>query len=153
MKNGLDEAKTTLWASICEPSSQARVTSVKSLSPFRSRKHDVTFCWKSFHFKQSFSSIFQFWKDDEEFQNEDNFPILDIVLQFWREKNKCLYIQCCKFTWPIACKTVIFLRKQGFCFLDAAVMLGWGRGAGSGSTGRSADSIAISLQLEGFLVL
>ena len=30
------------------------------------------------------------------------------------------------------------------------MMLGWGRGAGSGSTGRSADSNAIFLQLEGF---
>ena len=32
MKNGLDVAKTVLWTSICWPSSQARVTSVNSLS-------------------------------------------------------------------------------------------------------------------------
>ena len=42
-KNGLDAMRTTLWASICWPSSQARVTSVNSLSR------------KSFHCKKSFS--------------------------------------------------------------------------------------------------
>ena len=59
-KNGLDATKITLWASNCWPSSQAKVTSEKSLSPSRFPKAVATFSWKSFHFRHSFSDIFKF---------------------------------------------------------------------------------------------
>ena len=48
--------RTTLWASTCWPSSQARVTSVNSLSSLSSPKAELIFRRKSFHCKQSFSS-------------------------------------------------------------------------------------------------
>ena len=54
-KNGLDETKTVLWASICRPSSQGRVTSVKSLSFLNSLNEIVIFSLNSFHWRQSFS--------------------------------------------------------------------------------------------------
>ena len=56
-KNGLDVVKTTLWDSTCWPSSQTRVTSVKSLSSLRLSKAALLFslnrqislgpCWTS----------------------------------------------------------------------------------------------------------
>ena len=55
MKNGLDEAKTVLWAAICWPSSQARVTSVKSLSFLNSLKKEVVTQIKAIDGGQSFS--------------------------------------------------------------------------------------------------
>ena len=48
--------RTTLWASTCWPSSQARVTSVKSLSSFRFPKAVLILSRKLFHCKLSFSS-------------------------------------------------------------------------------------------------
>ena len=60
MKSGLKVAKTTLCAPICWPSSQAKVTSVNSLSILSSLKPDKMFSWKSFHFKQSFSELIMF---------------------------------------------------------------------------------------------
>ena len=57
LKNGLEEARMTLWASTCWPSSQARVTSVKSLSPLKSPKEEITLFLKSFHCRQSFSEL------------------------------------------------------------------------------------------------
>ena len=54
--DGLEAAKITLCASIW-PSSQARVTSVNSLSSLRRPKALLTFSLKSFHFRQSFSDI------------------------------------------------------------------------------------------------
>ena len=65
MKNGLDEAKTVLWTSICWPSSQARVTSAKSLSSRNSLKAIVIFSLKSFHWRQSFSEEFIMQKDTQ----------------------------------------------------------------------------------------
>ena len=61
--------RTTLWTSTCWPSSQARVTSVNSLSSLRSLKAEVRFVWKSFHCKHSFSSelcgiFFNYWQTD-----------------------------------------------------------------------------------------
>ena len=38
MKNGLEETKTVLWTSMCLPSSQARVTTLNSLSVLNSLK-------------------------------------------------------------------------------------------------------------------
>ena len=58
-KKGLDAASITLCASTCWPSSQARVTSVKSLSCLRLPNAVLTFSWKSFHFRQSFSDIME----------------------------------------------------------------------------------------------
>ena len=55
-KKGLDDMRTTLWASTCWPSSQARVTSVKSLSSFSFPKAEQILSRKSFHCKNSFSS-------------------------------------------------------------------------------------------------
>ena len=55
-KNGLEDAKMTLWASICWPSSHTRVTSVNPLSPRSFPKAELTFSLK-FHCKQSFSDI------------------------------------------------------------------------------------------------
>ena len=57
MKKGLDDARTTLWASICCPSPQARVTSVKSLSSLSSLNEEVMFSLKSFHWRHSFSEV------------------------------------------------------------------------------------------------
>ena len=57
LKNGLEEAKITLCASICWPSSHARVTSVNSLSPLRSAKEALMFSLKLFHWRQSFSEL------------------------------------------------------------------------------------------------
>ena len=57
LKRGLEVAKTTLWAPVCSPSSQAKVTSVNSSSLLSSLKLDKMFSWKSFHFKQSFSEF------------------------------------------------------------------------------------------------
>jgi len=57
-KNGLEATRTTLWASTCWPSSQAKVTSVNSLSCLNSPKAELTFSLKSFHCKHSFSSVF-----------------------------------------------------------------------------------------------
>ena len=57
LKRGLEVVKTTLWAPVCSPSSQAKVTSVNSLSFLSSLKPDNVFSWKSFHFKQSFSEL------------------------------------------------------------------------------------------------
>ena len=56
-KNRLELARITLWASNCLPSSQARVTSAKSLSSLRIPNALVAFSLKSFHCKQSFSDI------------------------------------------------------------------------------------------------
>ena len=56
-KKGLAEAKTTLWASICVPSSHARVTSTKSPSFLRSPKDELTIFWNSFHCKHNFSEF------------------------------------------------------------------------------------------------
>ena len=58
MKNGLDDTKTTLCASICSPSSQARVTSVNSPSSLSSLNEVVIFSLKSFHWRQSLSEEF-----------------------------------------------------------------------------------------------
>ena len=55
MKNGLVEAKTVLWTSMFWPSSQARVTSVKSLSSLSALNENVMFSLKSFHWRHSFS--------------------------------------------------------------------------------------------------
>ena len=52
MKKGLQAERTTLRLR----SSQARVTSVKSVSLLNSAKDPCTSSWKSFHFRQSFSS-------------------------------------------------------------------------------------------------
>ena len=49
MKNGLNDVKMTLWASIWRPSSQARVTSVNSLSFLNSLNEMAIFSLKSFH--------------------------------------------------------------------------------------------------------
>ena len=57
LKKGLQEDKITLWASIW-PSSQARVTSTKSLSPLSSTNVVLIFSWKSFHFRQNLSLAF-----------------------------------------------------------------------------------------------
>ena len=57
LKSGLNDVKTTLCASTCFPSSQARVTSVNSFSRLKSLKPDKMFSWKSFHFRQSFSEL------------------------------------------------------------------------------------------------
>ena len=57
MKKGLDDAKITLCVSICVPSSQARVTSEKSLSFLNPPKAEFKFSWKSFHLRQSFSEV------------------------------------------------------------------------------------------------
>ena len=55
MKKGLEDAKTSLCASNCLPSSHARVTSAISLSDLSSRNEEIAFSLKSFHCKQSFS--------------------------------------------------------------------------------------------------
>ena len=57
LKTGLDDAKTTLWASTLCPSPQTRVTSIKSESPLRSLKDDVAVSLKLFHWRQSFSEL------------------------------------------------------------------------------------------------
>ena len=57
MKNGLEDAKTTLWASSCWPSSKARVTSVNSLSSLSSLNEEVVFSLKSLHSRQTFSEV------------------------------------------------------------------------------------------------
>ena len=57
LKKGLQEDKITLWASSW-PSSQARVTSTKSLSPLSCANEVLIFSWKSFHFRQNISSAF-----------------------------------------------------------------------------------------------
>ena len=56
-KKGLEFARITLWASTCFPSSQARVTSVKSSSSLRLPNVFTTFSLKSFHCRHSFSDI------------------------------------------------------------------------------------------------
>ena len=56
---GLDAARITLWDSIWVPSSQAKVTSLKSLSSRSFWKAEFMLVWKSFHWRQSCSdSIF-----------------------------------------------------------------------------------------------
>ena len=54
-KKELAEAKITLWTSNCWPSSQARVTSVKSLSSLRSWKAEQTLLLKLLHWRENFS--------------------------------------------------------------------------------------------------
>ena len=58
MKNGLDAARMTLWASTRLPSSQTRVTSRRSLSSLSFPKDEFTPALKSFHCRQSFSEVF-----------------------------------------------------------------------------------------------
>ena len=60
-KSGLQEANTTLWASTCWPSSQTRVTSLKSRSSLSFPNAPLIFSWNSFHWRQSFSDILQGW--------------------------------------------------------------------------------------------
>ena len=55
LKNGLEEAKITLWPDTWNPSSQARVTSEKSSSDLSSLKEELIFSWKLFQFRQSLS--------------------------------------------------------------------------------------------------
>ena len=57
MKNGLEAASMILSASTCFPSSQTRVTLVRSLSSLNSRKATLIFVSKSFHLKQNFSQL------------------------------------------------------------------------------------------------
>ena len=70
MKKGLEDAKITLWVSICVPSSQAKVTSAKSWSFLSPPKAEFRFSWKSFHLRQSFSwlCILSFTRTDWEIQ-------------------------------------------------------------------------------------
>ena len=56
-KNGLEEANITLWASTCCPSSQTKVTSLKSLSSLKFPNALLILSWKSFHWRHSFSDI------------------------------------------------------------------------------------------------
>ena len=56
-KNGLEVANITLCVSNFRPSSQARVTSEKSSSPFRLTRLVFKFSWKSFHRRKSISDI------------------------------------------------------------------------------------------------
>ena len=56
-KIGLKVARRILCASNCWPSSEARVTSEKSLCCLKLSNTVFTFSWKSFHFRQSFSFI------------------------------------------------------------------------------------------------
>ena len=55
MKNGLEAASMILSASTCFPSSQTRVTLVRSLSSLKSRQDEVVFSLRSLHWLQSFS--------------------------------------------------------------------------------------------------
>ena len=54
------EARITLWASICWPSSEARVTSANSLSSLRLPNAMFKFSWKSSHLRRSFWDMAQF---------------------------------------------------------------------------------------------
>ena len=54
-------AKITFCASTSWPSSQARVTSAKSLSSLKFPKAILMLSWKSFHWRQSFSDILNGW--------------------------------------------------------------------------------------------
>ena len=67
---GLEIARTTLCTSICLPSSQTKVTSVKSLSSFRLPNAFMAFSLKSFHCKHSFSDIF-LWSNLFEWRYQD----------------------------------------------------------------------------------
>ena len=87
--------RTTLWASTCWPSSQARVTSVNSFSSLRSLKAEVRFSWKSFHCRHSFSSdlwtIFDFsvWLTKQIFQQRlQSMTEMPPIFLIWQiEKN------------------------------------------------------------------
>ena len=61
LKKGLHAERTILWASICCPSSQTRVTSEKSFLNCSSLKDELIFLWKSFHLGKislySYSSV------------------------------------------------------------------------------------------------
>ena len=61
LKNGLDEANTNLWALICRPSSQTRVTSANPLSFLNSLNEEVIISLKSFRWGQSFSEVAISW--------------------------------------------------------------------------------------------
>ena len=54
-KIGEHEDKISLWLSTRVPSSQTRVTSVKSVSPLICTKVELAFAWKSSHLRQRFS--------------------------------------------------------------------------------------------------
>ena len=69
---GLGAARITLCASTCWPSSQARVTSVKSLSFLNFPKVFLTLSWKSFHWRQSFSDILKKKKTNNNNSNNNN---------------------------------------------------------------------------------
>ena len=53
----LEVARTTLWTSTCLPSSNAKVTLVKSVSFLSSANEDFWLSSKSFHVRKSFSEL------------------------------------------------------------------------------------------------
>ena len=55
LKKPLPAARIILWASNCRPSSQTRVTSEKSASPFDPLRWLTKFSWKSSHFRRKLS--------------------------------------------------------------------------------------------------
>ena len=57
MPIGHEHPLTQKSGTICWPSSQARVTSTNSFCSLRLQNAVLTFSWKSFHFRQSFSDM------------------------------------------------------------------------------------------------
>ena len=123
MKNGLAEANTTLCASICCPSSQARVTSVNSLSSLSSLNEEVIFSLKSFHWRHSFSTpvivevdVLTYVKTRKDANSVQNFIITHRVdcLRIWGQITNQAIIIFTTFS-AKASKRLYFTLFQIFC--------------------------------------